>query len=93
MLSNEEIFCLHSHSIKKLNYVDILCCKGKFVDYLNIKSKVTSPSLSKRRKKTHPVDKLKGFYGEKWKVRFYILLCFNVETFIVMVSRTALIFL
>lgn len=37
------------------------------------------------------VGKLKDFHGEKGK--FYILLCFKVEAFIVMVSPVSCIFL
>lgn len=36
LLLNEDFFCLCIYSVKKLNYVDVVCCKGKFIKILDI---------------------------------------------------------
>lgn len=74
-----KFFCLHSHSVWKLNYVDVICYE-EIVKYINIISEVVSPS-PKEEKKTQLI---KGFHGEQWKVRFHILPCFKVEACITM---------
>lgn len=44
------IFFWFAYGVKELNYVDTICCKGKFIKYLDILSEVIFLSLSKRRK-------------------------------------------
>ena len=62
LLSKEDFHLFTYSQYQKLTYVEIMFCRGKFVKYLGIISEVVSSSVSKRR---NPVDKSKGFHGEK----------------------------
>lgn len=58
-----KIFCLHSHSVQKPNYVDVVCYKGEIVKYINIISEIVSPSPKEEKK----AQLIKGFHGEQLK--------------------------
>ena len=47
-----------------MNYVDVVCCNRKFVQYLDIISEVVSSSLSQDGEN---MQLIKDFHGEKMK--------------------------